>query len=233
MWKRSLTVRFKSTTEALEIGDVRKWRLVIDGHSCKGVDLGECLSEDTGRNGSTLQMIFESRWSQDDAEGHAREQMMEEKEMEWRDSLPSHPDLFRGNSTPMFDDEEMPEFELNEDAITERTYEDFRHELQWCWDEVSAHLKKDEIKEALEWLGLTIDKDVKIDGFDCISCHDESDYDGRHCTSCTAPICSNCFNNYCGACGYDYNVEDKLELNHQAETGREHQHDAGGGEAGG
>ena len=141
-------MRFKNTAEALEFGDVRKWRLSIDGHYCSGKDIGECLSEDIGRGGSTLQMIFESRWDQENAEEYAREQMLEDKEAEWRSSLPSHPDLFKGRSTPILDDEEVPEFEVDDDDVTERSYEDFQHELGWCWEEVSAHLKKDETKEA-------------------------------------------------------------------------------------
>jgi hypothetical protein len=222
-------VRFKSVKQALELGEVKSWRLSICGHSCEGKDLASCLSSDNGRE-TVLQQIFDKNWDQEHAEEYAREQMRYEAEEVWRSELPKHPDLLIKADTPVVDGKVAPDFEFDEDDVRTRTYEDYNSELHWCWQEILAYLKDDKIEDALQWLGASLD-DVEIDEFICSACHDVSNYDGRHCTGCTAPICSTCFDNYCGVCGYDYNVEDKLELEHEqaeAEAGQEHPHDGGG-----
>lgn len=204
-------MKFTSLQNALDSGDVTKWLMSISGYGCRGETMLECLRDYDGRE-TLMQKIFDSHWDDDHARENAKETLLMQCVDEWFEERPHHPDLFCKQETAIIDGEVMPEFEVDDEEIDSRVVDDYQHELQWAIEEIEAMLRKDDTKGALEWIGVKME-DVSIEGFICKACGDESEYDGKRC-HCGAPFCSNCFNNYCGVCGHDFDVEEKLELAH-------------------
>jgi len=187
--------------KAIENFNVEKWLLTIDGRSCSGASIFDCIRK-------VGEEILEHHWDNNYATERAKECLLEDALFDWRAGMRRHPDLF-GGATPAIV-EMPPAFVFDDARIEARVWRDQEDNKESTWGDFLYAESTEDMDGALSTFGLRWE-DVEIEGFTCTACPNESDWPVGMSDCCSMPYCSACSKHSCPNCGGARLVEDALD----------------------